>query len=90
MSTLTPLMWINFYASKFQKKPRLLEYLEILASPWQATWSFGILLLTIWFFIIVWGGSNKILRKIRCAIRNTFGQAKSNSHKLGLVGRNDA
>lgn len=73
-----------------KKKTRLLEYLEILASPWQATWSFDILSLTIWFFIMVWGGSNKILRNIRCAICNTFGQAKSNSHKLGLIGRNDA
>ena len=29
-----------------------------------------VLLSTLWFFITIWGGSNKILRSIRGAIRN--------------------
>ena len=35
-----------------------------------------VLLSTLWFFITVWGGSNKILRKIRGAIRNYLWSGK--------------
>lgn len=42
-----------------------------------------VLLSTLWFFITVWGGSNKILRRIRGAIRNYFGPVRSNLPALG-------
>ena len=35
-----------------------------------------VLLSTLWFFITVWGGSNKILKKIRGAIRNCMWSGK--------------
>ena len=35
-----------------------------------------VLLSTLWFFIMVWGGSNKILKKIRGAIRNYLWSGK--------------
>jgi hypothetical protein len=35
-----------------------------------------VLLSTLWFFITVWGGSNKVLRKIRGAIRNYMWSGK--------------
>ena len=35
-----------------------------------------VLLSTLWFFITVWGGSNKILNKIRGAIRNYLWSGK--------------
>ena len=35
-----------------------------------------VLLSTLWFFITVWGGSNKILRRIRGAIRNYLWSGK--------------
>ena len=35
-----------------------------------------VLLSTLWFFITVWGGSNKILNKIRGAIRNYLWSVK--------------
>ena len=35
-----------------------------------------VLLSTLWFFISVWGGSNKILNKIRGAIRNYLWSGK--------------
>ena len=50
-----------------------------------------ILLSTSWFFIDIWRGSNKILRKIkRGASETTYGHAKSNSYALGLVEENVA
>ena len=42
-----------------------------------------VLLSTLWFFISVWGGSNKVLNKIRGAIRNYFGPVRRNTHELG-------
>ena len=35
-----------------------------------------VLLSTLWFFVTVWGGSNKILKKIRGAIRNYLWSGK--------------
>lgn len=48
------------------------------------------LLLTLWFFITVWGGSNKILKKIRGAIRNYIWSGKEQLTLLEWIGKSVA
>ena len=43
---------------------------------WRVVICNQVLLSTLWFFITVWGGSNKILRSIRGAIRNYLWSGK--------------
>ena len=62
----------------YRKIARKLDYWSTmkLSLAGQAIICNQVLLSTLWFFITVWGGSNKILRKIRGAIRNYLWSGK--------------
>lgn len=68
-STSEPDMWTNFFTTKILKKLDYWSTMKLsLAS--MVVISNHVLLSTLWFFIIVCGGTNKILAKIISVICN--------------------
>lgn len=75
----------------YQKISKKLDYWSNMRSPLvgRAIICNNVLLSTLWFFITAWGGSRKIIGKIRGAIQNyLWSGKKSISHVQGLVGKN--